>query len=189
MLLNYADSEEYVRLHLHTCGTRDAELRSQVLWLDLPLTSVAGEDGTLVGGSKSARGRGGDVEIEEAKARQSRESGSFTKIAKFLDRYSTARIIIVVDTHCLEENGAFVWKGTTPASYDACSMAQVRPIIWPKSDHHLTLIIDHPRLPTTSGPQVCIKRQHDPSARAQKHNPQPCLWGINPTPGATLQAV
>jgi hypothetical protein len=43
----------------------------------------------------------------------------------FLDRHPTAKIVVVIDTHCLEETGGFIFKGNTPETYAACSMAEV----------------------------------------------------------------
>jgi len=43
----------------------------------------------------------------------------------FLDRHTTARIVVIIDTHCLEETGAFIYKGSAPDSYEACCMEEV----------------------------------------------------------------
>lgn len=42
----------------------------------------------------------------------------------FLSIHRTAKIVIIIDTHCLE-NGAFVWVGNDPVSYQACFMPLV----------------------------------------------------------------
>ena len=42
----------------------------------------------------------------------------------FLAKHSLAKILIVIDIHCLE-NGAFIWKGNTPVSYQGCSLLEV----------------------------------------------------------------
>jgi hypothetical protein len=42
----------------------------------------------------------------------------------FLDTHPTAKIVIIIDTHCLE-NGAFVWRGCDPVSFEACYMPEV----------------------------------------------------------------
>jgi hypothetical protein len=47
------------------------------------------------------------------------------EVDKFLTHYPTAKIVIVVETHCLE-NGRFVWTGESPSSYEACSLLEVR---------------------------------------------------------------
>lgn len=43
---------------------------------------------------------------------------------QFLKKNKTAKIVIVLDTHCAE-NGAFVWTGTSPATYRSCFMLEV----------------------------------------------------------------
>ena len=43
----------------------------------------------------------------------------------FLDQHTTARIVVIIDTHCLEETGAFIYKGSTPDSYEACCIEEV----------------------------------------------------------------
>jgi hypothetical protein len=45
-------------------------------------------------------------------------------VANFLTKYPSARIIVVIDTHCLD-NGYFVYTGTSPATYLACSLQEV----------------------------------------------------------------
>ena len=44
--------------------------------------------------------------------------------ASFLAEHPTAKIVVVVDTHCLK-NGKLVWKGTNTISYKACDMDEV----------------------------------------------------------------
>jgi hypothetical protein len=47
------------------------------------------------------------------------------EIAEFLARHPTAKIIIVLDTHCLSENGAFIWKGHSAETCLFCRMKEV----------------------------------------------------------------
>jgi len=42
----------------------------------------------------------------------------------FLEKHSTAKIVFIVDTHCLD-NGYFVYKGASPKTYEACSLLEV----------------------------------------------------------------
>lgn|ERR1700679_431320 len=44
---------------------------------------------------------------------------------RFLKAYPMAKIVVVIDTHCLD-NGTFVWKGATPVEYDSCTLLDVR---------------------------------------------------------------
>lgn len=43
---------------------------------------------------------------------------------KFLKTHTTAKIIVVIDTHCLE-SGSFIWTGTDAATYRACTLLEV----------------------------------------------------------------
>lgn len=44
----------------------------------------------------------------------------------FLKAHPMAKIVVVVDTHCLD-NGSFVWKGATPTEYSSCTLLEVCP--------------------------------------------------------------
>jgi hypothetical protein len=56
----------------------------------------------------------------------------------FLEEHSAAKIVVLVDTHCIE-NGQLVYKGHAkdPASYQACYMEEVCSCTVP-SHHALT---------------------------------------------------
>ena len=43
---------------------------------------------------------------------------------RFLEAHPMAKIVVVVDTHCLD-NGTFVWKGATPSEYTSCTLLEV----------------------------------------------------------------
>ena len=43
----------------------------------------------------------------------------------FLKAHPMAKIIVIIDTHCLD-NGTFVWKGATPTEYTSCTLLEVR---------------------------------------------------------------
>jgi capsule polysaccharide modification protein KpsS len=47
-----------------------------------------------------------------------------SEVIKFLERYSTAKIIYVVDTHAMD-NGFLAYEGTTPKDYLSCSLEEV----------------------------------------------------------------
>jgi len=42
----------------------------------------------------------------------------------FLNAHPMAKIVVIVDTHCLE-NGFFVWTGNSEDEYRACSLLEV----------------------------------------------------------------
>jgi hypothetical protein len=50
---------------------------------------------------------------------------SLDEIIAFLARHPTAKIIIVIDTHCLSETGAFIWTGVNADTYRTCRMDEV----------------------------------------------------------------
>lgn len=61
------------------------------------------------------------------------ESGTLVEnphqvISSFLQKYDTAKIVFIVDTHC-GDNGRFIYKGHDTATYDACSLLEVFYII------------------------------------------------------------
>lgn len=43
---------------------------------------------------------------------------------EFLMVHKLAKIVVVIDTHCLD-NGAFVYTGDSPSTYQACSLDEV----------------------------------------------------------------
>lgn len=47
--------------------------------------------------------------------------------ARFLATNSAAKIVVVVDTHSLEETGSFVWKGSDedPLDFQVCLLPRV----------------------------------------------------------------
>jgi len=46
---------------------------------------------------------------------------------RFLEARPTAKILIIIDTHCLE-NGLFTYIGDSPVAYETCSLLEVCPI-------------------------------------------------------------
>jgi hypothetical protein len=68
-----------------------------------------------------------DEELKGTKPIGKAKKGSQKRqqVADFLDQHTTAKIVVVIDTHCLEETGGFIYEGTTPESYAACNMSQV----------------------------------------------------------------
>jgi hypothetical protein len=60
-------------------------------------------------------------------------------VGDFLDQHTTAKIVVIVDTHCLEETGSFIYKGSTPETYEACRMKEVCGApSWTHGTFHLT---------------------------------------------------
>lgn len=46
------------------------------------------------------------------------------EVKAFLRKYESAKIVVIIDTHCLE-NGRFVWTGDSPTTYQACDLHSV----------------------------------------------------------------
>lgn len=69
-------------------------------------------------------------------ARKSRQKGravpllgevvtsSVEEVTRFLNKYKTAKIVVAIDTHSLD-NGFFAFEGNSATSYKACSMLEV----------------------------------------------------------------
>ena len=51
-------------------------------------------------------------------------SDSSKHAEKFLKEHSSAKIVVVIDTYCLDWS-FFVWKGESAAGYSACWLAEV----------------------------------------------------------------
>ena len=50
---------------------------------------------------------------------------SIQDAARFLKEYPMAKIVIIIDTHCLE-NGLYVWpRDTTKGEFKACQIEEV----------------------------------------------------------------
>ena len=70
-----------------------------------------------------------DVPLDGRTNDPQRRSGTapHPEVTAFLDQYPTAKIVVVIDTHCLQESGAFIWTPGTEAnpSYEGCSLWEV----------------------------------------------------------------
>lgn len=78
------------------------------MWLDITL----GGEGDA---ASEEDGEGGDSKSsvnDEARA------------ARFLTSHRSAKILVVVDTHCLDI-GAFVYEGHSATTYEGCSLPEV----------------------------------------------------------------
>jgi hypothetical protein len=47
------------------------------------------------------------------------------EVTSFLKMHPTAKIIVVVDTHCLQESGEFVWSGSGSTDFGVCMLRDV----------------------------------------------------------------
>ena len=62
------------------------------------------------------------------KARKVEDRDPVKVVDKFLECYTTAKIIIVIDTHAVE-NGWFAYGGDTPSDYKTCCLEEVGPCV------------------------------------------------------------
>lgn len=107
----------------------------QVLRMDVSLEGV-GENPTVLStpdvpvSAPKNKGKGKG----KAKAkRKPKLSIPVTEVTKFLERFTTANIVVVIETHCME-NGCFVWTGESADTYKACSLFEVSSYFHPS--HH-----------------------------------------------------
>lgn len=76
------------------------------------------------------------------------------EVTKFLGKHTTAKIIVVIDTHSLE-NGRFVYTGDTPGTYEACSLFEVcTQLTTKRSLLLLTILTDNQGLHSGSGHKI-----------------------------------
>lgn len=87
------------------------------------------------------------------------EQKKYEVVRTFLNAHPTARIIVVVDTHCLEDSGAFIWKGDTPDTYEGRSLLEVCTENCGLG-HHLTVHLDYRALHPPSGLGLPAEREH-----------------------------
>ena len=70
-------------------------------------------DGSTATGKSAATGKATKIPVKKIRAAHG-----------FLEHHETAKIIVVIDTHSLEEDGGFVWAGT-PGAYRGCKLPQL----------------------------------------------------------------
>ena len=59
----------------------------------------------------------------------------------FLKQHKTAKIVVSIDTHCLEENGLLVWSEANKNSVGVCTLQKVGAILvwwWDECDNEFT---------------------------------------------------
>lgn len=83
----------------------------------------------------------------------------------FLKQYETAKIVVSIDTHCLEENGLLVWSEANKNSVGVCTLQRVGIMLvwwWDECDNEFANdIIDPSRLyPTHCVPVLVKPHQH-----------------------------
>lgn len=52
------------------------------------------------------------------------EEDPVKQVMAFLTQWDTAKIVVVVETHCIE-SGKFIWTGDEPVNYESCWLEEV----------------------------------------------------------------
>ncbi|KAF9784726.1 hypothetical protein BJ322DRAFT_1021414 [Thelephora terrestris] len=135
----------FVTLLHHALAMSYYDGSSLIVQMSVPLTGTGDAE-------KSKKGKGKKVK---------KPSSLVGDVAKFLETYPTAKIVLVVETHCLE-NGRFVWDGHDAESYQGCLLEEIVSGCIPKpirgyiaihnavQHHHRSLIINLSCGPSTS---------------------------------------
>ena len=63
-----------------------------------------------------------------------------TGAAEFLAVHTTTKIVVIIDTHWIEESRSFLWRGDKPKDYEAYGMDKVGNVYSEISSTHLTYI-------------------------------------------------
>ena len=119
LLREYSGNEASVSCHCYLPLPNSRDDQQQILLMEVALdtsTKSAAEDNSYGDGKSTV-------------VTQSPKSAEV-----FLREHPSAKIIVIIDTHCLN-NGFFVWKGTSAANYAACSLAEVH------SAHHPIFLV------------------------------------------------
>lgn len=97
---------------------------------------------------------------------QPQEKDPFTRAVDLLAHHPAAKIVVIVDTHCLEESGNFIWKGAdTTADFESCCLHEVRT----RSPWIAVHPPYHPQLLSTCIPKPFFRFLSD-SSDAPNHN-------------------
>ena len=123
---------------------------------------------------------GTEADLADAESEVTREEvlDAIAEAKDFLARYTTAKIIVVIDTHCVE-NGAFLWTGDSSVTFQSCSLLEAGllriALRWPQADTST----DTPRLHPTRGLPVPLECTWYPKAQAQEYHPESGMWSIS----------
>lgn len=175
LLMSYYDSAILVNL-AQPHRKRQALTPLQVKRMDISLEGVLAD--TVVSNESTA----GVTAEPGGKPKGKRKGGpkvsvSVKEIEDFLNYYPTAKIVVVIETHCLE-NGRFVWTGESPTTYEACSLLEVRlGRIPPQS--FVDIFADCKGLHPAGRLPVHLRRErYSRPPSPQPHN-KPVVWAID----------
>ena len=117
-------------------------------------------------GEEEAGGNGPDIEeVPDAAANAN----------TFLEEHPAAKIVVVIDTHCLE-NGAFVYEGHSSPTYEACELKAVSSFMSRVHVKFSRTVTDPQGLYSKEYPSLPFKLAEEPCAQSPEHHPQYCLW-------------
>lgn len=123
-----------------------------------------------------------DISAQQAADEDTYEGGntvvtdSSNAAEDFLKDYGAAKIIVVIDTHSLE-NGYFVWRGANPDDLSACSLLEVSPRN--SRNFRPNVAADPQRLHSTGGVSVHLQRRGHPNTFAQVPDHKLVVWIIH----------
>lgn len=120
--MSYYDSAVLVSL-TQLCHKWQALTPLQVKRVDISLEGIL-EDTVVFDDSTAGETTQPKEKPKGKKKSTPKAPASLEDIDNFMTHYPTAKIVIVIETHCLE-NGCFVWKGESPTTYEACSLLEV----------------------------------------------------------------
>lgn len=141
--------------------------------MDIPLTGAL-KDIVFFGESAI-----GETPTQKGKGKKAKTSTSITleDIERFLEFYPTAKIITIIETHCLE-NGCFVWSGKSPTTYQACQLIEVgsscvppRPLI--------DVFADSEGLHAKQRLPIPLRRKRHSTALSPQPRPKPFVWTVD----------
>ena len=98
---------------------------------------------------------------------------------RFLQHHSTVKIVVIVDTHCVE-NGYFAWNKNGGGDYESCSLFEVSSSTLSFSPFRtLMTSIDPPRLYSPWRLQISIGCKRYTNPQPQNPDCEPCMWRLH----------
>lgn len=111
-----------------------------------------------------------------------RDSQTDKEVLDFLEMHPLARIIVVVDTHCFQESGGFIWMGHDTDTYLGCTLWEVSsglPQIALGGMANMYSFIADEGLPPRNARAVPIRGRGIPYSHTPQHCSEPCVRSIN----------
>jgi hypothetical protein len=107
------------------------------------------------------------------------EKSHDTSLAEvFLKAHPMAKIVVIIDTHCLE-NGTFVWSGDTPVELKSCTLLEVGVHLTTTTSNAVNLPTDPAGLLSQRDVQIPIQQSRNTDPSPQILHPESCLWCLH----------